>query len=58
MVDSFSDWLCNVMLWGAIATVVLLLGETFVSPGILHNWLNSVIGLVAVAGLAALWPKY
>lgn len=58
MVGSFSDWLCNVMLWGAIATLVMLVGETFVSAGILHNWLNSIIALVVVVGLASLWPKY
>jgi hypothetical protein len=58
MVGSFSDWLCNVMLWGALVTLVMLIGEIFVSPGILRNWLNSVIALVVVAGLASLWPKY
>jgi hypothetical protein len=58
MVDGFSDWLCNVMLWGGIAALLLLLGETFVSPGILYNWLNSVIALVVVAVVASLWPKY
>jgi hypothetical protein len=46
------------MLWGGIAALLLLLGETFVSPGILYNWLNSVIALVVVAVVASLWPKY
>ncbi|HZT48828.1 MAG TPA: hypothetical protein VFA64_12695 [Hyphomicrobiaceae bacterium] len=56
--NSLSDWLCNVMLWGGIVTFLALLSERYVSQGLLGNALASVAGLVLVAVLAAFWPKY
>ena len=61
MVNSFADWLCNVMVWGAIVTLVALLYEVFVSTGFVSSAVNLVSGLIAfalVAVLATLWPKY
>jgi hypothetical protein len=61
MVNSFADWLCNVMVWGAIVTLVVLLYEVFGSTGFVNNAINLVSGLIAialVAVLSALWPRY
>ena len=61
MFNDLADWLCNVMLWGAIVTLVALLYEKFISPGFLVTQVNLVVGLIAigvVAGLSLLWPKY
>jgi hypothetical protein len=61
MVKSFADWLCNVLVWGAIVTLAALLYEAFVSRGFLANevnMLNALLAVGAVAILAALWPKY
>jgi hypothetical protein len=61
MTNSFSDWLCNLMLWAAIGTLAVLLCDTFVSRGLLDNVihpLNGPIALVVIAALAAVWPKY
>ena len=61
MVGSFSNWLCNVMVWGAIIAFVVLLYETFIARGFLAeaaNPINSGIALAAVVVLSALWPRY
>jgi hypothetical protein len=61
MVNSFADWLCNVLVWAAIVTLAVLLYETLLSRGFLDNAVNPVNGLIAiavVAMLSALWPKY
>ncbi len=60
MVNSFSGWLFNVMLWGAIVTFALLLSET-TSQGFLAGQLDQIralIGVGVVAVLAALWPRF
>ena len=61
MLNSFSNWLCNLMVWGAIVTLVVLLYETFAARGFLANEANAItaltaVGLVAVASLV--WPRY
>ena len=58
MINSLSDWLCNVMLWGAILSAAALLYETFVSQGLIGNGVYSLIGLALIAVLSLLWPKY
>ena len=61
MLNSFSDWLCNVMLWGGIVTLAVLLYETFAARGFLANDANVVTAVIAVAlvGAASLfWPRY
>lgn len=61
MVKSFSDWLCNLMVWGAIATLAVLVYETFLARGFLANQTDAISALVAVgiiAVLSVLWPKY
>ena len=58
MMNSLSDWLCNVLLWGAILTWAGLLYETFISQGLIGNAITSLVGLVMVAVLSLLWPKY
>jgi hypothetical protein len=61
MVNSFADWICNVMVWGAIVALIVLIYEAFVSRGFLvegANMVTSLIAVAVVAVLATLWPKY
>ncbi len=58
MINSLSDWLCNVLVWGAILSFAALLYETFVSQGFIGNGMYSLIGLAVVAVLSLLWPRY
>ena len=37
MVNTFSDWLFNVILWGAIVALVVLVYETFLARGFLMS---------------------
>jgi hypothetical protein len=56
MLNTFSDWLCNVLLWGAILTLAVLSVEVFVSP-IINGWVAlSALALMLVASF--FWPKY
>ena len=59
MVNTFSDWLFNVILWGSIATLILLLVETG-SRGFLESQVDQIKGLIGVVVIAvlALWPRY
>ena len=56
--NSLSDWLCNVLLWGAIVATLGLLYESFVTQGLIGNVISALVGLVLVAVLSAFWPKY
>jgi hypothetical protein len=57
MVESFADWLCNLLLWTAIVSLLVLLYETLVSPGFLHQPLvGPIAGSIVV--VLSLWPKY
>jgi hypothetical protein len=61
MVRSFADWLCNLLVWGAVFTFVALVYEVFFAKGFLLSQANALAGLVAVAVVAVLsilWPKY
>jgi hypothetical protein len=57
MVESFADWLCNLLLWTAIVSLLVLLYETLVSPGFLHQPLVGPI-TVSIVVVLSLWPKY
>jgi hypothetical protein len=59
MVEGFSGWLFNFILWGSIVGLILLLTET-ASRGFLADNLDGIraaIGVVVVAVLA-LWPRF
>jgi hypothetical protein len=56
MLNTFSDWLFNVMLWGAVLALIGLSFEVFVSP-IVNGW--TALAALAVALVASLfWPKF
>ena len=57
MVNGFSGWLFNVMLWGGVLATAVLLYETM-APGLLANPITSLAGAGAVAVLSLLWPKF
>jgi hypothetical protein len=59
MVDSFSGWLFNVLIWGSIVGLALLLAES-AWGGVLAGQVDAtraLIGVVVVAVLA-LWPRF
>ncbi len=56
MLNTFSDWLFNVLLWGAVAALVGLSIEVFASPVL--NGLNALVALGVVLVLSLFWPKY
>jgi hypothetical protein len=61
MVNSFADWLCNILVWGAVLTFAALLYEVFVARGFLATSGTPIAGLAALAVavvLSAFWPKY
>jgi hypothetical protein len=59
MVDSFSGWLFNVILWGAILSLVLLLSET-AWHGFLASEVDRMRALIGAGVIAvlALWPRF
>jgi hypothetical protein len=60
MINGVASWLFNVMLWGAIVTLVVLIYETM-NRGFLADQINAVsalIGFGVVAVMSLLWPKY
>lgn len=58
MINNFSGWLFNLMLWGAVFSLVALLYTTFAAPDFIYNPINALIGLGVVAMLSLLWPKF
>ena len=56
MLNTFSDWLFNVLLWGAVLTLVGLSIEVFVSP--ILNGMTALVALGVTVVLALFWPKY
>lgn len=58
MINRFSGWVFNLMLWGALFTLVALLYATFVTPVFLYNPINALIALGVIAMLSLLWPKF
>jgi hypothetical protein len=61
MVNGFADWLCNVMVWGAIISLAALLYEVFIARGFLATSatpMSAGIAFAVVVVLSALWPRY
>jgi hypothetical protein len=56
MLNTFSDWLFNVLVWGAVITLAGLTIEVFVSPII--NGVTALVALIVVLVAALFWPKY
>jgi hypothetical protein len=54
--NTASDWLFNIMLWGAVVALVLLSFHAFVAP--ILGTATALIGLLFVVVVAALWPKW
>ena len=57
MLNTFSGWLFNILLWGAIVTFAILCYHTFAAP-ILDNSMNALIALGVVAVISLFWPKF
>ena len=57
MLNTFSGWLFNILLGGAIVAVAILCYHTFAAP-ILDNGLVALVGLGVVAVIALFWPKF
>lgn len=55
MVTTFSDWLCNLLLWAAIIATGVLTYETFAAPII--NEITALIVLGVGAVLSLFWPR-
>jgi hypothetical protein len=56
MVNTFSDWLFNVMLWGAVVALVVLSFNAFVAP--ILGAVTAIVALVLVVVLSMFWPHY
>jgi hypothetical protein len=54
--NTASDWLFNLMLWGAIVTLLVLGVHVFVTP--ILSMVIALIGLGFVVVVSALWPKW
>jgi hypothetical protein len=52
----FADWLCNLLVWGAVIALVALLYHTNVAA--ILTGLNALIGLGAVVVLSLFFPRY
>ena len=58
--NTVSNWLFNLMLWGAIVTFAILIYEKM-NPGFLANAataMNALIAVGVVVVISALWPRY
>lgn len=56
MLNTFSSWLFNVMLWGAVFALVALSYQVFVGP--ILTGLTALVGLAVILVLSLFWPKY
>jgi hypothetical protein len=54
--NAASDWLFNVMLWGAVVALLVLSFDVFVAP--ILGGLTALAGLVFVLVVSAFWPRY
>jgi hypothetical protein len=54
--NTASDWLFNVMLWGAVVTLLVLSFHVFVAP--ILGAMTALAGLVFVLVVSAFWPRY
>jgi hypothetical protein len=52
----FADWLCNLLVWGAVITLLALLFNNNVAP--ILTGLNALIGLGVVVVLSLFAPRY
>ena len=57
MLNTFSGWLFNVMLWGAIVATCELIYHTFAAP-ILDNGMIPLVALGVIAVISLFWPKF
>jgi hypothetical protein len=55
MVTNFRDLICNLLVWTAIITTLMLVVDRFVP---ILNGPNALIGLGMVVVLSLLWPRY
>jgi hypothetical protein len=58
--NSVSSWIFNLMLWGAIVTLAVLIYDK-IDPGFLASSANAMTALIAigvVVVVSALWPRY
>jgi len=58
--NTVSNWLFNLMLWGAIVTFAILLYDKL-NPGFLTSAANAMTALITigvVVVISALWPRY
>jgi hypothetical protein len=55
MLNTFSGWLCNVLLLGAIAALIGLSYEVFVGPVL--SSLAPLVALIVVLVASLFWPK-
>jgi hypothetical protein len=56
MLNTFSSWLFNVMLWGAIFALAGLSYQVFVGP--ILSGMSALIALGMILVLSLFWPKY
>jgi hypothetical protein len=56
MLNPFSSWLFNVMLWGAVLALIGLTYHVFVNEII--SGPTALIGLVVILVVSLFWPKY
>jgi hypothetical protein len=54
--NTFSSWLFNVMLWGAVVWLLILSYHVYVGPVL--GSLTAVAAFVFIAVVSAFWPKY
>jgi hypothetical protein len=56
MLNPFSSWLFNLMLWGGIFALVGLTTHVHIAPVITGT--TTLLGFIAVVVLSLFWPKY
>jgi hypothetical protein len=54
--NSASDWLFNIMFWGAIVALLVLSFHVFVTP--ILGTAVALIGLLFAVVVSALWPQW
>jgi len=56
MLNTFSSWLFNLMLWGAIISLAGLSYHVFVNP--IVSGMTALIALGVILVISLFWPKY
>ena len=54
--NTASDWIFNLMIWGAIVGLVVLTLHVFVTP--ILSAAVTLVGLAIVVVASAFWPKW